>query len=73
MLPVLGPDQGWLWVQEEEGRHRFGRFDKEVVVVGSQGSRRGGRGREGGRDGTPGGGKRVGLSEKGLDGVVPGM
>ena len=75
-MPVPGPVQGWLWVEEELERHIFGWLDGEEAVAGSQGCRRVGRGREGGGDGTPGGGKgrRVGLSERTRDGqVVQGM
>ena len=54
---------------------RVGWLDGEVAVAGSQGCRRGGRGRAVGRDGTPVVGKaEVGLSEKrGAGQVVRGM
>ena len=56
-------------------RHRVGWLDGEVEVAGSQGCRRGGRGREVGRDGTPVVGKaEMGLIEKtGVGQVVQGI
>ena len=64
-----------MWVGEGEGRDRVEWLDGEVAVAGSQGCRRGGTGREVGRDGTPVVGEaEMGLIEKtGVGQVVQGI